>query len=347
MAGVTILGTGAWGTTLARLLASERLHRVDGNVAAAETVLLWEHRFERAAIMERDRENLDYLPGMKFPPNLRVTADLADVVRDRALVVVVTPSQRVRETAKLMAPNLSRGTIVTCASKGLEIGTRLRMSQVLREELPEDAGIVALSGPNLALEIARGLPAAAVVASDVEAAAAQASTLLNAGMFRVYTSDDLAGVELGGALKNIIALGVGISDGLGYGENAKAAFMTRALAEISRLALAAGANPLTLAGLAGLGDLIATCSSPLSRNRTLGLELAKGRALEEVLAERKTVAEGVTTTRAALELAAALHVELPITQQIASVLFEQKDVKEAVRSLMLRDPKHELHGLDE
>lgn len=347
MAGVTILGTGAWGTTLARLLASERLHRVDGNVAAAETVLLWEHRSERAASMERDRENLDYLPGMKFPPNLRVTADLADVVRDRALVVVVTPSQRVRETAKLMAPNLSRGTIVTCASKGLEIGTRLRMSQVLREELPDDAGIVALSGPNLALEIARGLPAAAVVASDVEAAAAQARTLLNAGMFRVYTSDDLAGVELGGALKNIIALGVGISDGLGYGENAKAAFMTRALAEISRLALAAGANPLTLAGLAGLGDLIATCSSPLSRNRTLGLELAKGRALEEVLAERKTVAEGVTTTRAALELAAALHVELPITQQIASVLFEQKDVKEAVRSLMLRDPKHELHGLDE
>lgn len=347
MAGVTILGTGAWGTTLARLLASERLHRVDGNVAAAETVLLWEHRSERAAIMELDRENQDYLPGMKFPPNLRVTADLAAVVRDRSLVLVVTPSQRVRETAKLMAPNLSRGTIVTCASKGLEIGTRLRMSQVLREELPEDAGIVALSGPNLALEIARGLPAAAVVASDVEAAAAQASTLLNAGMFRVYTSDDLAGVELGGALKNIIALGVGISDGLGYGENAKAAFMTRALAEISRLALAAGANPLTLAGLAGLGDLIATCSSPLSRNRTLGLELAKGRALEEVLAERKTVAEGVTTTRAALELAAALHVELPITQQIASVLFEQKDVKEAVRSLMLRDPKHELHGLDE
>jgi glycerol-3-phosphate dehydrogenase (NAD(P)+) len=347
MAGVTILGTGAWGTTLARLLASERLHRVDGNVAAAETVLLWEHRSERAASMERDRENQDYLPGMKFPPNLRVTADLADVVRDRSLVLVVTPSQRVRETAKRMAPNLSRGTIVTCASKGLEIGTRLRMSQVLREELPEDTGIVALSGPNLALEIARGLPAAAVVASDVEAAAAQARTLLNAGMFRVYTSDDLAGVELGGALKNIIALGVGISDGLGYGENAKAAFMTRALAEISRLALAAGANPLTLAGLAGLGDLIATCSSPLSRNRTLGLELAKGRALEEVLAERKTVAEGVTTTRAALELAAALHVELPITEQIASVLFEQKDVKEAVRSLMLRDPKHELHGLDE
>lgn len=347
MAGVTILGTGAWGTTLARLLAEERLQWTDGDVATAEAVLLWDHHAERAASMERERENQDYLPGMRFPPNLRVTANLAEAVRDRTLVLFVTPSQRLREQAKMAAPHLSPGAIVASASKGLELGTRLRMTQVLKQELPDSVAIVALSGPNLALEIARGLPAAAVVASDAHEAAETARTLLTAGMFRVYTSDDLAGVELGGALKNIIALGVGISDGLSYGENAKAAFMTRALAEISRLAMAAGANPLTLAGLAGLGDLIATCSSPLSRNRTLGLELAKGRALEAVLAERKTVAEGVTTTRAALELAESLHVELPITEQIAGVLFEQKDVKEAVRSLMLRDPKHELHGLNE
>lgn len=347
MAGVAVLGTGAWGTTLARLLAEERLRRAEGDATAAETVLLWEHHPERATVMERERENRDYLPGMTFPPNLHVTADLAEAVRERELVLIVTPSQRVREQAKMVAPYLASDAIVACASKGLELGTRLRMSQVLRQELPASVAIAALSGPNLAMEIARGLPAAAVVASDSPAAAERARTLLTAGMFRVYTSDDLAGVELGGALKNIIALGVGISDGLGYGENAKAAFMTRALAEISRLALAAGANPLTLAGLAGLGDLIATCSSSLSRNRTLGLELAKGRALEEVLAERKTVAEGVTTTRAALELAESLHVELPITEQIARVLFEKKDVKEAVRSLMLRDPKHELHGLNE
>jgi glycerol-3-phosphate dehydrogenase (NAD(P)+) len=347
MAGVTILGTGAWGTTLARLLAEERLRWADGDAARAEAVLLWDHHAERATVMEHERENRDYLPGLRFPANLRVTADLAEAVRDRTLVLFVTPSQRLREQAQMAAPHLTPGTVVASASKGLELGTRLRMSQVLKQELPDHAAIVALSGPNLALEIARGLPAAAVVASDSQAAAETARALLTAGMFRVYTSDDLAGVELGGALKNIIALGVGISDGLSYGENAKAAFMTRALAEISRLALAAGANPLTLAGLAGLGDLIATCSSPLSRNRTLGLELAKGRALEEVLAERKTVAEGVTTTRAALELAEALHVELPITEQIAGVLFEQKDVKEAVRSLMLRDPKHELHGLNE
>lgn len=347
MAGVTVLGTGAWGTTLARLLAEERLRRAHGDATDAEAVLLWDHHPERAAVMERDRENHDYLPGISFPPNLRVTGDLAEAVRDRDLVLFVTPSQRLREQAQLAAPLLAAGTIVVSASKGLELGTRLRMSQVLRQELPEGAAIAALSGPNLAMEIARGLPAAAVVASDSPAAAETARALLTAGMFRVYTSDDMAGIELGGALKNIIALGVGISDGLSYGENAKAAFMTRALAEISRLALAAGANPLTLAGLAGLGDLIATCSSPLSRNRTLGLELAKGRALDDVLAERKTVAEGVTTTRAALELAATLGVELPITEQIAEVLFEQRDVKEAVRLLMLRDPKHELHGLNE
>jgi glycerol-3-phosphate dehydrogenase (NAD(P)+) len=347
MVGVTILGTGAWGTTLARLLAEERLRWAAGDASTAETVQLWEHHLDRAAVMERERVNQDYLPEMQFSSNLHVTADLAEAVHDRELVLIVTPSQRVREQATLIGPYLAPGAIVACASKGLELGTRLRMSQVLKEELPGHIAIVALSGPNLAMEIARGLPAAAVVASDSTAAAEKARTLLTAGMFRVYTSDDLPGVELGGALKNIIALGVGISDGLGYGENAKAAFMTRALAEISRLALAAGANPLTLAGLAGLGDLIATCSSPLSRNRTLGLELAKGRPLDEVLAERKTVAEGVTTTRAALELAKALHVELPITEQIARVLFEQKDVKEAVRSLMLRDPKHELHGLNE
>lgn len=347
MAGVTVLGTGAWGTTLARLLAEQRLRQANGDVDAAETVLLWDHHAERAAVMERERENQEYLPGMLFPANLHVTGDLADAVRDRELVLIVTPSQRVREHARMAAPHLAAGVIVTCASKGLELGTKLRMSQVLKQELPAGAAIVALSGPNLAMEIARGLPAAAVVASDSPEGAERARQLLTAGMFRVYTSDDLAGVELGGALKNIIALGVGISDGLCYGENAKAAFMTRALAEISRLAMAAGANPLTLAGLAGLGDLIATCSSPLSRNRTLGLELAKGRVLEEVLAERKTVAEGVTTTRAALELAEALNVELPITQQIASVLFDKKDVKEAVLSLMLRDPKHELHGLND
>jgi glycerol-3-phosphate dehydrogenase (NAD(P)+) len=234
--------------------------------------------------------------------------------------------------------------VVVCASKGLELGTHLRLAQVLAQELPAGTAIAALSGPNLAKEIARGFPAAAVVASREAWAAERARATLSTPTYRVYTSEDVAGVELGGALKNIIALGVGISDGLGYGDNAKASFMTRALAEITRLALAAGANALTLAGLAGLGDLIATCSSPLSRNRMLGLELAQGRSLQELLAERKTVAEGVTTTRAALELAAELGVELPITEQIARVLFEGKEVRTAVAELMVRDPKRELEG---
>ena len=339
MAKVTVIGTGAWGTTLARLIAEAPQTR-----AAGDEALLWEHRPERAEMMQRDRENATYLPGFPFPPDLRVTADLREAVTGRDVILLVTPSQRVREYARAIAPHLTPGAVVVSASKGLEIGSHLRLSQVIAQELPAGAAVGALSGPNLAAEIAQNLPAAAVVASTDRAVAERVRAAVTAPQFRLYTSDDVIGVELGGALKNIIALGVGISDGLIYGDNAKASFMTRALAEISRLALAAGANPLTLAGLAGLGDLIATCSSPLSRNRTLGLELAAGRTLEEALASRRTVVEGVTTTRAALELATALHVELPITEQIARVLFEGRDVREAVRSLLGRDPKHELQG---
>jgi glycerol-3-phosphate dehydrogenase (NAD(P)+) len=210
------------------------------------------------------------------------------------------------------------------------------MTEVMSQEMPADTPIAALSGPNLAEEIARGMPAAAVVASPNRAVAERVQAALTTPTFRIYTSEDVAGVELGGALKNIVAIGVGVSDGLGYGDNAKASLMTRAIAEISRLAMAAGANPLTLAGLAGLGDLIATCSSPLSRNRTLGLELARGRKVGEILAERRSVAEGVTTTKAALELADAFGVDLPIAAEMASILFEDKPVREAVQSLMAR-----------
>ena len=311
------------------------------------TVTLWEHRPERAAEIERERENRAFLPGIFLPDRLRVTADLDEAVSGREIVLMVTPSQRMREQARLVAPLLAAGAVVVSASKGLEVGSHLRMTQVLAEELPGTVTLAALSGPNLAVEIARGLPTGSVVACTDHAAAVRARTVISGPAFRVYSSNDLVGVELGGALKNIIALGVGVNDGLGYGDNAKATFMTRGLAEMSRLAVAAGANPLTLAGLAGLGDLIATCSSPLSRNRTLGLELAAGKSLEEALAARKTVTEGVATSRAALELAENLGVELPITEQIARVLFEGKPVREAVTSLMERDLKRELQGLDE
>jgi glycerol-3-phosphate dehydrogenase (NAD(P)+) len=350
MAGVAVLGTGAWGTTLAILIAAERERWARASSTGAgdgEQIPLWDHHPERAQEMQQARENCTYLPGVEFPPNLRVTADLADALRDRELVILVTPSQTMRANARALAHHIAASAVVVSGAKGLELGTRLRMSEVLAAELPPSVRLVALSGPNLACEIASGMPAAAVVASRDAAAAEAARAAISTPRFRIYTSDDVIGVELGGALKNIIALGVGISDGLGYGDNAKASFMTRALAEIARIALAAGANPLTLAGLAGLGDLIATCSSPLSRNRTLGLELARGRALADVLAERRTVAEGVTTTRAALEMAHDLGVELPITEQIAQVLFAGKDVRAAVGELMLREPKRELQGLGE
>ncbi|MGH2501403.1 MAG: NAD(P)H-dependent glycerol-3-phosphate dehydrogenase, partial [Ktedonobacterales bacterium] len=312
MTNIAVIGSGAWGTTLARLIAS-----APQNLAAGVTVTLWEHRPERAAEMERVRENRAFLPGVPLPDGLRVTADLGAALAGGEIVVMVTPSQRMRDQARLVAPLLAPDAVVVSASKGLEVGSHLRMTQLLARELPTTVTLAALSGPNLAAEVARGLPTGSVVACANAGAAVRVRTVLSAPTFRVYSSDDLVGVELGGALKNIIALGVGVNDGLGYGDNAKATFMTRGLAEMSRLALAAGANPLTLAGLAGLGDLIATCASPLSRNRTLGLELASGKSLEEALAARKTVTEGVTTTRAALELAENLGVELPITEQIA------------------------------
>lgn len=337
-----VIGTGAWGTTLARMMAQAK-----PSGAASGEIVLWDHRPERAAEIERDRENRTFLPGFQLPPNLRVTSDLAETVRGQPVILLVTPSQRMRDHARLLAPLLPEGAIVVSCSKGLELGTHLRMTQVLEQELPATVHVCALSGPNLAREVAQGLPAASVVASTNHDAAVRVQDAVSSPMFRVYTSNDVVGVELGGALKNIIALGVGVNDGLGYGDNAKATFITRGLAEMSRLALPAGANPLTLAGLAGLGDLIATCASPLSRNRTLGLELAHGKTLEQALAERKTVTEGVTTTRAALELAASMGVELPITEQIARVLFEGKPVSEAVSSLMERELKRELHGLHE
>ncbi|HEX9058501.1 MAG TPA: NAD(P)H-dependent glycerol-3-phosphate dehydrogenase [Ktedonobacterales bacterium] len=340
MAGIAVIGTGAWGTTLA-IIAARQVEEL----GASGDVMLWDHRAERAAEMERARENALFLPGVGFPSRLRVTATLAQAVASRDVVLFVTPSQTVRENAHALAPHLMPGAAVVCASKGIELGTHQRLTQVIADVLGDGISVAALSGPNLAAEIVHGKPAASVIAAANSDVAERARAALATPLFRIYTSTDVVGVELGGALKNIIALAVGIIDGLGYGDNAKAAIMTRGLAEIARLALAAGADPLTLAGLAGLGDLIATCSSPLSRNRTLGLELAKGRSLDDVLAERRSVAEGVTTTRAALEMARELRVDLPITEQLSKVLFEGKDVQRVVSDLMERDPKNELEGL--
>ena len=332
---IAVLGAGSWGTTLAILLA-----------AAGRAVTLWAHRPAAAAALAAARENTRYLPGHPFPPGLAVTGDIAAAVDGARLVLIAVPSQAVRATARLVAPLLPVDAIVISCAKGLEVGTYLRLSAVIAQEAPAAAGRVgALSGPNLAREIAAGQPATTVVAAADPAVAVAARTLLMTPTFRIYTSTDLIGVELGGALKNIIALGAGIADGLGAGDNAKAAFITRGLAEMARLGVAAGAHPLTFAGLAGVGDLIATCASPLSRNRRVGERLARGEQLEAIIADLGQVAEGVTTTRAAGELAAALGVELPIAQQLYQVLFAGKPVAAAIHDLMTREPRDELEGV--
>jgi glycerol-3-phosphate dehydrogenase (NAD(P)+) len=304
---------------------------------------LWAHRPEHAAALIQEGRNQRYLPDRPLPPGLNVTSDLSQAVVEAAIVLIVVPSQAMRTTARQLAPHLADDAIVVSCSKGLEVASHLRLSTVLGQELPAATGrIAALSGPNLAREIAAGQPASSVVAALDPAVSAAARDLLMTRTLRLYTSADLVGVELAGALKNIVALAAGISDGLGVGDNAKAALITRGLAEIARLGVAAGAHPLTFAGLAGVGDLIATCASPLSRNRTVGERLARGQRLATIMAELGHVAEGVTTTRAAHDLAAELGVEMPITEQLYQVLFADKPLGEALQALLARDPRAEL-----
>ncbi|HZU65646.1 MAG TPA: NAD(P)H-dependent glycerol-3-phosphate dehydrogenase [Ktedonobacteraceae bacterium] len=335
MVSAGIIGSGAWGTTLALLLAGK-----------GTATTLWEHNPERAAEMQAQRENRLFLPGFRFPDSLQVTSDIREAVQGKDMLVLVTPSQRMRENVRLLAPYVEKGSVLVSASKGIEIGTLKRMTEIIAEELPDAAHrVAALSGPNISREVAEGKPTAAVVAAYEQDIAVHARSLLSTQRFRLYTVNDVVGVELGGALKNIIAIGAGINDGMGYGDSSKAAFITRGLAEISRLGIAAGAHPLTFAGLAGIGDLVATCASPLSRNHRLGQRLAAGEKLPDILASTRTVAEGVSTTRAALQLATRFDVEMPITSQLSLVLFEGLDPKKAVPELMMRDLKDELEGI--
>ena len=335
MGAVGVIGSGAWGTTLALLLARKGM-----------TTALWDHHAERAAQMNKQRENAAFLPEFHFPDTLQVTSSIIEAVRDKEMLLLVTPSQRLRENLRLLAPHLAAGTILVNASKGIEIASLKRMSEVIEEELPAFHDyIAALSGPNLSREVAQGKPTASVVAAHKHEVAVHIRNVLSSTAFRIYTSEDIVGVELGGALKNIIAISAGINDGLGYGANAKAAIITRGLAEISRLGVAAGANPLTFSGLAGLGDLVATCTSSLSRNQQLGQRLAAGEKLQDILQSTRSIAEGVSTTQAALQLAVRHSVEMPIARQLGLVLFEGLDPHKAVPELMLRDPKGELEGI--
>lgn len=326
---VTVVGTTTWGTTLALVLAR----------SGVSVSLLARTAGEAQALIESG-ENSRFLPGFPFPNNLRVTASEAEAFETAEMVVYAVPSATLRQNLQATRDHHRRTATIVVASKGLERTTGKRLTQVLQEELPShlQGNICILSGPNLAKEIAAGKPASTVVAAQREPVAIVAQNILTSPTFRVYTSTDVLGVELAGALKHILVIGTGISDGLGFGDNAKAAFITRGLAEITRLGVAAGANPLTFAGLAGMGDLIATCSSPLSRNRYLGEELGKGRSAHEILATMINIVEGIDTTEAALRFAKGLGVEMPIVETTYRILFEGLSAKAGASELMERPP---------
>ncbi len=329
---IAVIGAGGWGTALAAVLG-ENNHRV----------ALWARSPAAAAELSSTRRNPRYLPDAVLPAGVVCTADLAAAAEGAAIVIIAAPSHAVRTTATALAPLLAAGAVVVSAAKGLEIGTLKRMTEVITEEIPAVAGsLVALSGPNHAEEVALRHPTATVAASASRPAAEAVQEALMAPYLRVYTNPDIIGVELGGALKNIIALGAGIGDGLGFGDNAKAALMTRGLAEITRLGVAMGARPLTFAGLSGIGDLIVTCTSRHSRNRRAGLAIAAGKTVGEIEGETGMVVEGIRSTLAAHQLAARLGVEMPITAEIHNVLYRGADPREAVARLMGRGMTHEL-----
>ena len=329
---VGIVGTTGWGTTLGVLLAR-----------AGHDVRLWARTAEEARRLNAERENSRLMPGARFPRGLLATASPDEALSGADLVLIAVPSMTMRENVRLIAGYVPSDALVVSATKGVEIETGRRMSELIAEETPAlaPASIGALSGPNLAREIAAGKPSSATVAFTSPEAAERAQSALSSATFRVYRSGDLVGVELGGALKNIIAIGAGIIDGLELGDNAKAAFVTRGLHEITRLGLALGARRETFAGMTGMGDMIATAFSRLSRNRHVGEELAKGRKLDEVLAEMDMTAEGVPTTRAAVALAERCSVEMPITEMTERVLFDGFDPGRAIDELMRRTPAPE------
>lgn len=327
---ITILGAGGWGTALAVHLAR-----------VGCTVNLWGR--DRALVDEiiASRTNMMYLPGVALPDGIRPLVSLEEALRDVPLVVAAVPSHGMRAVVRSAAPLMDPTATVVSAAKGLEADTLLRMSEVMAQELGEGHPIVALSGPSFAAEVARQLPTAVSVASQTLVDAERVQGRFRGPYFRLYAATDMVGVEIGGALKNVIAIAAGVVEGLGLGHNALAALITRGLAEISRLACAAGGERDTLAGLAGLGDLILTCTGAYSRNRRVGIELGQGRSLPEILAGMKMVAEGVRTTSAALALGARYGVELPIATQMAEVLAGRKAPRAAVEDLMLRPQRVE------
>ncbi len=330
MSRISILGAGAWGTALALSLARRGGHHIT----------LWSHSPALAAELADTGENLPYLPGFTLPTGVDITPDLPAAIFEADLLLCVTPSQHLRSTLSTISPLLTRNQILVSASKGLEDATHLRMSQVIAALTPNPVAV--LSGPSFAQEVAAGLPTAIVTASRDPHTALAVQRELSSPNLRLYTNDDPTGVELGGALKNVIALAAGVADGLNLGHNTAAALITRGIAEITRLAVACGGRPRTLAGLSGMGDLILTATGSLSRNRQVGIDLGRGRPIGIALANlHGKVAEGVRTTTAALALAARYGVEMPITEQVSLLLHQNKPPREAIRDLMSRPGKDE------
>jgi glycerol-3-phosphate dehydrogenase (NAD(P)+) len=329
---ITVLGAGSWGTTLAVLLSSN-----------AHQVILWAHREDHAQRIVESRENHALLPGVKIPPNIEITSDLDRSVSRCDLLVAAVPVQFVRPVGERLRNHDFTSTLLVNVSKGIENSSLMTMSGVLLDVLPsvKKENIVTLSGPSFADEVSRQVPTAVVAASSNLAAAKKAQQAFMTPYFRVYSSDDIRGVELAGSIKNVIAIGAGIADGAGFGDNTKAAIMTRATVELSRLGTVMGAQQRTFAGLSGIGDLIATCMSKHSRNRHVGEEIGRGRKLRDVLADMVMVAEGVATTRSVHDLAVKYNVELPISNEVFEVLFEDKDPIAATSDLMTRDAKGE------
>jgi glycerol-3-phosphate dehydrogenase (NAD(P)+) len=331
---IGVIGAGSWGTTLANLLAEK------------EAVDLWVYEEDLFQRMVRKRENEVYLPGVPLADRIRLTHSVADAFRHKAILICAVPSHAVREVLQKGLPYLAEEMLIISVTKGLEDETCLRISQVIREVVPPHPAlsIACLSGPSFAREVSRSFPTAVTAAGEPPAAADRARDLLGRPYFRIYTNPDLIGVELGGAIKNVMAIAAGAADGLGFGHSTRAALITRGLAEMTRLGVKLGADGRTFAGLAGLGDLVLTCTGDLSRNRWVGLELGKGRKVADIQGEMKMVAEGIRTTKALYHLSRKRKVQMPITEKVYEILYEGKEPRQAVLELMTRDLRSEKEG---
>ena len=330
MAKIGVIGAGSWGTALAWLLTNN-----------GHEVTLWSHREEDARLLQKERENKSKLPGVIFQENLQVTGDLKSAVEDKEVLVLAVPSPAVRSTSQKMKSYIRKNQLIVNVAKGVEAEYLLIMSQMIEQVIPQ-ANVAVLSGPSHAEEVGKGLPTTCVIGAKEKQTAEYLQEIFMSSVFRVYTSPDILGIELGAALKNVIALAAGVADGMGYGDNTKAALITRGIAEISRLGIAMGARAETFFGLSGIGDLIVTCASVHSRNRKAGYLMGKGYTMQEAMDEVKMVVEGVHSAKAALSLSEKYNVEMPIIMEVNKVLFENKKAADAVNELMLRMKKDEI-----